>query len=307
MKHVITIGILIIVLWSCKHIDKNDAKEIIEPINQVESIDTLQTLVGTNWNIIINETDSNLFKYNNQPLFFSGDFGYFFDQRIGKFAFISDTIILRDSSYISSLNPEYDMKLSLRTYLIGTIEKITKDSLTIKKIYGSGRPFHFNAYYKFYNDTLLYNPNVKLNRIVYSTSTCYGECPAMAIEIGSNGNYKFFGGSYSEYQGNYIGTIGDDYIREIEDALRRANIEKQPDRFPIAIDVPNSEMIIYYNDSLRKAITGHYGDLPPRLSKVASLVYNSYKSALMDSVGEKLNFETMVHLPVPPPPSWPVY
>ncbi|MCD4773755.1 MAG: DUF6438 domain-containing protein [Bacteroidales bacterium] len=294
MKQIITIGILIIFIWSCKHTDKNADRELIKPI------DTLQTLIGTNWNIIINETDSNLFKYNNQPLYFKRNYACFFDQKIAELSVSGDTIFIRDTSYIVLSQPD-SFKLSVKTYLIGKIEKISKDSLIIKKIKGWGRPFYYNEKYKFYNDTLIYNPNLKLNRIVYSTSTCYGKCPAMAIEILSNGNYKFYGGSYSEFKGNFIGTIGANYIKKIEGELRVANIEEQPDYFPEPIDAPICEMIIYYNDSLRKEITGYFGDFPPRVKNIALLMYNSYKSAKMDSVGEKINFETKVHNPAPPP------
>ena len=152
----------------------------------------------------------------------------------------------------------------MQTYLIGRIERISRDSLIIKKKAGKGRPFYYKDKFIFYNDSLDYNPQIKLNRIEYSTSSCLGKCPEIAVEIDSEGNYKFFGGKHSKQKGNFRGKVDLDYVREIEEELRYSNVGIQPTAFPAPLDAPMNELVIYYNDSLRKEIHGWVYVYPPR-------------------------------------------
>lgn len=289
MKNSITLLILSLIVVECNNSDNPEIQ------SSIEKFDTLAVLVGTNWNLITHESDSVLYNYNNQPLYFKNNYAYFFDQRIAELSMNQDSIFLRDTSYISSSNPKYDQQLSVKTYLVGILEAISKDSLVIRKVYGWGLPFYHSERYMFYNDTLAYDPNLKLNRLVYSTSLCYGECPAMAIEISVTGKMKFYGGEYSDLKGNYYGIINMEYIQKIEHELRLANIEDQPEYFSEPIDAPICEVIIYYNDGLIKQISGYCEALPPRLQNIAFLMHDSYKFADLDKAERELLFETKVH------------
>lgn len=289
MKYLVYLGILFIVSVRCTSPD--NVREVGK--FSIKKIDTLGLLTNTIWNFAISPSDTNLYRYNGQPLYFKDKAAYFFDQKIAELALKGDTIILRDTSYLQLQNNKF--KPIVESFLIGKIEKFSKDSLVIKKIQGKGNLFYFNKEYRFYNDSTNNRPSIKLNRIVYSTSTCYGRCPAMAIEINSDGNYRFFGGKHSKHLGNYKGKLAKQSMVEIEKALSFANIEIQPVSFPVPIDAPMNELIVYYNDSLKKEIRGFISDYPPRLQKALDLIHNSHKKVNMQAVNEELTFETKAH------------
>ena len=299
MKYLHYISILALCFTSCS--SPETTRDV--SVKTVESNDTLDLLVRNNWNIVIEPSDSILYTYNKQPLYFKEENtyntrfqkfnAYFFDQEIARLDISGDTIFLRDTTYYQTA--DYSFKQKVQTYLIGEIESISKDSLIIKKVAGKGRPFGYNDKFMFYNDSLDYNPQIKLNSIEYSTGSCLGKCPEMAIEIDSKGNYKFFGGEHTKQKGNFRGKVDLGYVRKIEEELRYSNVDIQPTAFAVPFDAPMNELVIYYNDSLRKEIHGWVYNYPPRFQKVVKLMYDSPLRAEMQSVGEQLSFETNAH------------
>jgi hypothetical protein len=299
MKNIRYLVYLTLCLISC------NSPEVAENIrvNDTDRDDTLNLLVGNTWNIVVAPSDTFLYRYNKQPLYFKEETtyethfkkfdAYFFDQEIARLAINGDTIALRDTSYLQELG--HESKKLVKTYFVGKIEKISRDSLIINKIGGKGLPFFYANRFVFYNDSLDYNKNIKLNRIIYSASSCLGNCPVIALEIDSKGNYKFFGGKHSKHKGNYKGKLDQSYIKEIEEVLRYSNLEVQPAAFPLPLDAPMSEMIIYYNDSLRMEMHGWLHKYTPRLQRVAELIHGSHLKAVMQSVNEQLSFETTAH------------
>ena len=126
----------------------------------------------------------------------------------------------------------------------------------------------------------------------------------MAIEFDNCGNYKFFGGDYSELKGNFRGTISNQYLIEIQQEVRFASIGSLPQKFAEQTDAAECELIIYYNYSLKVKFKGCAEYFPPRLKNVVLAAHNSYKKAILEKITEELIFETQIHIPkkFPPPP-----
>ena len=273
--HILFIFLLVVtLLYSCDNSMKYQRGTDMK-------MDTLKLLTQNNWNIVVPPSDSNLYSYNNQPLYFTNDYGYFFNQKIAKLSLAADSIFLKYTTYTATVDG-IDTNPNVTTFLTGKIEKISRDSLIIRKIYGWGNPFYFNDTYVFYNDSLIYDPKLKINSIIFSRISLDSGHPSTAFEIFSDGTLDFIAGRNSKSKGKYKSVYDTVYFKNIQNEVRMANIAGQPDNFSVPMDAGYTEIIIYYNDSLRKEIKGYSGNFPPRLKNIVSLSYELYKNARID-------------------------
>ena len=276
------------------------------------------------WNLVINDKDSKLIEYKNQALYFKKGKAYFYNREIGNYAIVEDTLIICDTSYYdkwiiddgvrssAKVNIEFHKFINndslyrvTYTYLIGEILKSDNDSLIIRKIEGYGFPFKYERLYWFYNDTALFNPDMELDTIEFSSSLCYGKCPAIAIKVDKGLNYNFWGGKYAKKKGYYKGMISKTDFDQLQNMVRIANIEENKSIYGPPVDVPLVELIIDYDQNKTKRFRGYIRDFPPRIQNIGIKMYDLYKVVPTDSIDHKLNFEVKLDIPelrVPPPP-----
>ncbi|MDE5419566.1 DUF6438 domain-containing protein [Labilibaculum sp. DW002] len=277
------------------------------------------------WNLCVNEKDSSLVEYKDQALHFGNSVVYFYNKKIANYSISNDTLIICDTSYYdkwiidNGIRSKAKVDISFHKfikndslysvtykYLIGKILKANSDSLIIDKIEGYGFPFKYQDKYKFYNDTLLYDLNLTIDTIEFSSSLCYGNCPAIAIKIDKGLNFNFWGGKYADKQGFYKGEITQLQFDKFENLIRIANIENNDSEFCPPIDAPYVELIIDYNKNKTKRFWGYWRDFPARVKNVGSEMFNLYKTSSLDSCGYELTFEVELDIPekrvAPPPP-----
>ncbi len=268
------------------------------------------------WNLSITKNDSNLIEYENQALYFEKGIAYFYNKKIGNYSIIQDTLIIRDTSYYdkwmivngirSSAKVDVNFYKFIKddslykvtyTYLIGKILKANNDSLIIKKIEGYGIPFKYKEQYEFYNDTSQYDVNIDLDTIEFSSSLCYGNCPAIAIKIDKGLNYNYWGGEYADKQGCYSGKILESQFDQLEKMVRIANIEKNKSDYYPPVDAPYVELIIDYNNNKTKRFRGYLSDFPLRIANIGLKLSDLCKPSSINSYGCELNFEVELDIP----------
>lgn len=285
---------LISVLLGCNSTDTSDKNKKESNTLIQNPIDTLGLLVGNYWNLSLLPTDSNYKNLNKKPLYFYGRKGYFNGIDFATISIKNDTLYFIDTSYqVMSSKPD---KQVIRTEMIAKIETINSDTLILSKIKGWKLPFYINSHLKFYNDSLDFTNSYRLNKISFSTGLCYGRCPQLAIEIHSNGKFKFLGKKHSEIKGFNIGQIDSKFLDSLNILLNQMNIEKIDNYFPVPIDAPKSDLIINYNDSLTAKFEGKLWDGPPRFKNLLRALLKSYLKAELDTTSEKLEFETISHI-----------
>lgn len=280
------------------------------------------------WNLSINENDSSLIEYKDQTLYFEKGIAYFYDKKLANYSLSNDTLIICDTSYYDKWIIDNGIRSSAKvntnfhkfikndslyrvtyTYLIGKILKSNNDSLIIKRIEGYGVPFKYKDKYEFYNDTLLFDLNIKLDTIEFSSSLCYGSCPAIAIKLDKGLNYNFWGGIYADKQGFYKGQISKSQFDHFKNLIRIANIEQNDSEYYPPDDAPYVELIIDYNNNKTKRFWGYLWDFPPRIKNIGLELFDLYKSSSIDSCDYMLDFEVELDIPekrVPPPPPPPL-
>jgi hypothetical protein len=304
MTKALKILILITTLIGCKqHLSKNN-----QPIQ-----DTISFISNTKWNIDLTGIDS-LSVYNHSTLYFKKDYLYFHNRKTGSYEIKNDTLIVKEIYYQHSKDT-FIRKENLK--LIAKILHINHDSLVLKKLKGRGFFFVYGGTYKyypnldilrFYNDTLNFSKRTDFNKISLSSSLCYGNCPSQAIEISSNGDYKFFGGKYSKLSGHYYGKLQSGFIDTLKIWLTASIINRENLYNIPPIDAPVCDIkIIFDNDSIN--IYGCSSDFPLRLRELYSLIMDSYVRADLRKTNKPIEFETSSHIydtigiePPPPPP-----
>ena len=276
------------------------------------------------WNLCVNEKDSSLIEYKNQALHFENGVAYFFNKKIANYSISNDTLIICDTSYYdksiidNGIRSEGKVDITFHKfikndslyrvtykYLIGKILKANSDSLIIDKIEGYGFPVKYQDQYKFYNDTLLYDSSLTIDTIEFSSSLCYGSCPAIAMKIHRGLNFEFWGGKYADTKGFHKGEITKSQFDKFERLIRIANIENNDSEFYPPIDAPYVELIIDYNNNKTKRFWGYLRDFPARVKNVGFEMFELYKTSSLDSYNCELIFEVELDIPekrVPPPP-----
>ena len=280
--------------------------EVKQPIN-----DTLDFITQTKWNINLNDIDS-LLVYNHSTLYFNKDYLYFSKNKVGSFEFKKDTLIVKEIYYQHSKDT-FIRKEKIK--LIAHILQISHDSLVLEKL--KGRGFYFtnkgtSKYFptikkmSFYNDTLNFHQPRNFDKICLSSSLCYGSCPSQAIEVLSNGEYKFFGGKYSKLPGYYTGKLSSGFIDSLKILLAASIVNSENLSNIPPIDAPVSDIkIISENDTIN--IYGCPSDFSCRLRELYKSLMKSYKRADLTKTDEPIGFITKSHIYdttgiIPPPP-----
>lgn len=289
-----------------------------EPVNEV--------VVGKYWNLCVDANNSNLLDYKDQPLYFKNSSAYFFNKRLAIYSFSNDTLVICDTSYydkrVINNGIRYEGKVNItfhkivrndslfrvtNKFFVGKVLKANSDSLIIDKIEGYGLPFKYQDQYKFYNDTLLYDLNLNVDTIEFSSSLCYGKCPAIAMKIDKNLNYYCWGGNFAHKQGYFQGKVSQEQFDKLENLIRIANIMNNETGFAPPIDAPHIELIIDYNGSKTKLFCGFLRDYPPRIRNIGIEMLNLYDNSNLDTCNRELEFSVRLDVPrarpnEPPPP-----
>ena len=305
MTKTLTILILITTLIGFKS-HQSDNNQLIH--------DTINFITHTKWNIDLSDIDS-LSVYNHSTLYFIQDYIYFHNDKIGSFEIKNDSLIVKEV-YYQQTKDSLIRKENLK--LIAKILHIDHDSLVIEKIKGRGFYFVYGGNYKyypqfnhlrFYNDTLNFSKRTDFNKICLSSSLCYGNCPSQAIEISSDGEYKFFGGKYSKLSGYFYGKLSIGFIDTLKMWLSASILNRDNLSFTEAVDAPVCDMkIIFNNDSIDIHGCPYY--FPFRLRELYNLIMDSYGQADLIKTDKSIEFETKSHIydttviEPPPPPTY---
>ena len=304
MKKTLNILILITTLIGCKS-HQSDNIQLIH--------DTISFITNTKWNIDLSEVDS-LSVYNHSTLYFDKDYIYFHNDKIGSFEIKNDSLIVKEV-YYQQTKDSLIRKENLK--LIAKILHIDHDSLVIEKLKGRGFYFVHQGTYKyypnlkrlrFYNDTINFSRKTDFQKICLSSSLCYGDCPATAIEISSDGNIKFFGGKYSKLAGFYNGKITTGFIDTLKTQLSASIVNRENLSNVPPIDAPVCDIKIM-SDIDTLDIYGCPSDFPFRLRELYQMIMGAYMKAELKKADKPIEFETKSHIydtigiePPPPPP-----
>lgn len=182
-----------------------------------------------------------------------------------------------------------------------SIKELKKDKLVIEPILEKQNksyskinysPLSKEKQYIFYNRGHLLS-SVNFKKITFHTSTCFGRCPSMSIQINIDGTVYYQGRMYTnEYKGNFVGSISKNDIYQLKKILNRsqlAEINKNWVQRSKHNDTPRYNYIIELFDG--ETIEINTNDQHPVLDKLSAYFINIPEIASLVKAKEKHKFE----------------
>lgn len=226
-----TITILIILIWTTSYGQFNKFKGIW--ISSDQDV------------MVINDT---LNKYDHSNMLCTTDR----DEGMAIYL-IGDTISFQKQYYSSATNFE---KLYVDRYDL-VVTKRTDTSLTVRPTSTLSKKF-FNkrANITFIKQEFNKDKSINFEKIIYHTTSCFGSCPTIDLEIRKDKSVYLRGQFYKDNSmfeidsiksGMYAGKLNDTLYDELIDILQTCNLKTLsfPERH--GADAPVTTLIIYYN------------------------------------------------------------
>jgi hypothetical protein len=288
MKNLILIVLFFTLCISCENtIEKNEKPRFdsivwifdtsIDPDSLKDIVDNYMTIDTANAN-------------------FNGDY-------LGDFRISHDTLRIVNISYL--VISADSMKKQESLVFEGIVTKHTNDSLILKRLRGYfPLKYRYSTFlydksdrFIFYNEDLLKKNNQRFEELAFSNSLCYGRCPAIACEIDSNRNIKFFGGSFSKKKGYYYGKVNIDYFNKLNDILSFINLEKDSTIYPVPVDAPANEIRLKVNKKINY-FTGSGSYYPHKMLQLYILLLDVAENSNLQATKDTIDFKTSLHYPL---------
>ena len=159
------------------------------------------------------------------------------------------------------------------------IVKLTKDSLWIQptdkysKLFVESNRGYSSMYhtdkssvtltkddvYLFFSESSLYDENLQFEELYFSSTPCFGTCPAMQFSIDSTRTILFHGKMYvGKYVGDYKGQLKKRTYGQFIEILKSSALDYMPRSFPGGIDAPNYYLKVKYNNRHKEMIGGSF-------------------------------------------------
>ena len=145
--------------------------------------------------------------------------------------------------------------------------------------------------YVFYNRGKLLS-KVNFKTLTFHSSTCFGTCPSMSVQINIDGTVFYHGKNYAEPQGNFIGKLTKQDIYELKKILNRSQlstIDKDWKQKSKRNDTPRYTYIVDLFDGEKIEINTN--DQHPVLDKLSDFLLNIDKKVELESASESHDFE----------------
>lgn len=148
--------------------------------------------------------------------------------------------------------------------------------------------------------------NVKIERIAFYSTACYGTCPSMYLEIDDEGNILFHGRNYTEKDGFFTGQISDVELQLIEQKIHNIDLDSLLKRYS-APWTDSQTCGVKIKTSTNEIESSAYGlnKEPVELRILFHRLMEVYKVAELkqdSTIGSEFQFPEFRYSGLPPPP-----
>jgi hypothetical protein len=204
-----------------------------------------------------------------------------FGRTINGYIFLGNQVCQNKLGYFK--RTEENEREERKTYFLGnkTKYRIENDSLKILNL--SNNSWESQKIHSLIGDTLsinlndsllakysrrLYNinKNEKYDKIIVSSSGCYGSCPVLNISIDKNGNVLYYGQDYNTKNGFFKSTISKKDYQNIENAFKKADIKNLKNNYEASRTDDETITITFIKENkIIKSITDYGKEAPIEL------------------------------------------
>jgi hypothetical protein len=92
---------------------------------------------------------------------------------------------------------------------------------------------------------------IRLEKVVFSSTNCYGSCPAMSLQIDNNKQMKFIGSFHAIKTGPHTAALSEEQYNELLKLLAISNLDKLENAGRFNIDLPTVGVEVHYNHKIR--------------------------------------------------------
>lgn len=193
-----------------------------------------------------------------------------------NYAIVNDTLIMADIYHTSSDNFQKQRKEEFK-FLIRYIDK---NRLYLKPVEPNAIKLAGTNTYEFTNFKNSYDKNINFSKIYFLSSTCFGNCPQLGIEIWPNGDYHLKAGEHADpYKGNYSGKLSKNQLDSLNFLLRHSELKKMNawEQGNQVTDAPNYYFAIdFINNKKKLSITTN--EPPLNIIDLVNFMISSYKN-----------------------------
>jgi len=97
----------------------------------------------------------------------------------------------------------------------------------------------------------VYTDTISFEKIILQTTTCYGQCPAMAIQIDSSRQVQFIGGKFADKEGYYTSALSNKLYSRLLKILATSNLDKLENNDNFNVDLPTITLEVHYNNKTK--------------------------------------------------------
>jgi len=221
-------------------------------------------------------------------LYFNGGKVYFnfdgYKKHENKYKIEHDTLKIVDS-YSSSADNFKQQHIDVSKFIINYFDG---KKLTIKAVNENGIKLAGRPPLQFKNYKASFDNGVKFSKLRFLSSTCYGNCPQLLINIWADGTYRLKGGEYADpYKGDYAGKLTGLQLDSLNFWLKRSELKKMYDwkQGSQVTDAPNYYLDIDFENNKDK-LTLTTNDPPFNLTGLVNFLVESFRKVNLTKIKE---------------------
>ncbi len=214
----------------------------------------------------------------------------------------ADSLLVLDNGSSFSKKFSYDLKgrkLELIEHNLSSssgqvfpyqLAKASEDTLVLKPL--DEKAYNLigkRKYLILYSASSMIDENFQFEKLSFTSTSCYGTCPVMKIEIYVSGKVYFQGEEHTDkYKGLYKGKLKAFELKDFKNLLKRSAIDKMTSRTDYLTDLPTYRLIVYYNGK-KKDITTH--TFPSYNKDLLDYLLNIFKNIKLRKYNKDYIFE----------------
>ncbi|MFS2187387.1 DUF6438 domain-containing protein [Mucilaginibacter sp. Mucisp84] len=219
--------------------------------------------------------------FNSGKVYFNLD-GY--KKHENKYKIEHDTLKIIDT-YTTSADNFKQQHIDVSKFIINYFDgkKLTIKAVNDNAIKLAGRPpLQFKNYKSSFDN------GIKFSKLRFLSSTCYGNCPQLLINIWADGTYRLKGGEFADpYKGDYAGKLTNQQLDSLNYWLKHSELKKMYDwkQGSQVTDAPNYYLDIDFENNKDK-LTLTTNDPPFSLSGLVTFLVESFKKVTLTKIKE---------------------